>query len=164
MKNIFPKPVSPPKPVKAFGPWLGIVCASISAGMALVHLFRIDTLLPIVDKVTPGNATEASFVVVFVVMAEVFALPFLLRMKLSPLAHVVSGLLAVFGPLVWLLISIWSFGTGFSTGQMGEFINVTSTPILVIVNSLWVTFAFLTLWALGYNRLKAKDFLGKLAS
>ena len=158
MKNIFPKAVDPPKPLKKYGPWLGIVASAISACMALVHLFRIDTLVPIVDKAVPGGVNQAAFLVVFVVIAEVFALPFLLRMKLSPLAHLMSGTLVVFGPLVWLLVSIWSFGTDISTGQMGEFVHVASTPTLVFVNSLWVAFAFLVLWALGYNRLKTKVF------
>jgi len=161
MKDIFPKAVKPPKLVKSYAPVLGYVAASILAVIAIVHLFRIDTLVPIINGVLPGANGAAGTFVVVIVLAEVFALPFLLRIKLSPLAHIVSGFLAVLAPLMWTLLSIWAYGSELSTGQLGEFVQTPSTWLLLVANALWLGFNFYTLWALGYNNLKIKDALRK---
>ena len=157
MKDIFPKAVHPPKLVKPYGVQLGFVAASVSALFAIVHMFRIDTLVPLLDEVVPGGSGWASTLAVMIVLAEVFALPFALRMKLSPLAHILSGYLLMLAPLLWLLISIWAAGTGSSTGQLGEFVHLPSSTGLVLFNAAWLGFAFYTLYALGYNRLKLSE-------
>lgn len=161
MKDIFPKAVKPPKLVKPYGPTLGYIAASILAIFAIIHLFRIDTLVPIINDALPGGTGAASTFVVVIVLAEVFALPFLLRMKLSPAAHIVSGFLVVLAPLLWTLLAIWSFGGDSSTGQLGEFVHVPATWYVVVLNFIWLGFNFFTLWALGYNNLKVKDVLRK---
>jgi hypothetical protein len=161
MKDIFPKAVKPPKLVKPYGPLLGYAAAVILALFAIIHLFRIDTLVPIVDNALPGGTGIAGTFVVFIVLAEVFALPFLLRVKLSPLAHICSGFLAVLAPLMWTLLAIWSFTGDFSIGQLGEFVHVPSTWYVVVLNFVWLGFNFFVLWTLGYNNLKVKDVLRK---
>lgn len=161
MKDIFPKAVKPPKLVKSYAPLLGYVAAGILAIFAIVHLFRIDTLVPIIDNALPSGTGAASTFVVVIVLAEIFALPFLLRMKLSPLAHILSGFLAVLAPLMWTLVAIWSYSGDFSIGQLGEFVHVPATWYIVVLNFVWLTFNFITLWALGYNNLKVKDILRK---
>lgn len=163
MKNlsIFPKPVDAPAPVKPYGLWLGRAAATISIVFALIHLIRIDTLVPIVDDVLPGGKVIASLTVVLVILAEILAVPFLLRMKLSPLAHIVSGFEAIFAPLTWTLLSIWAIGTGHSTGQLGEFVDTLGSPLLISLNVAWLAFAFYALWTLGYNNLKLKAALRK---
>lgn len=148
-----PKPIDPPKPVKPYAPLLGRILATVSIVFALVHLIRIDSLVQIVGDGLASSALVASLVVIFTLLAEVFAVPFLLRMKLSPLAHLVSGFQAVFAPLMWLLISIWLLGTPYSTGQLGQFVATPSSVPLVLANLAWLSLAFVTLWALGYNRL-----------
>lgn len=154
MKDIFPKAVKPPKLVRSYGPVLGYVAASILAVFAVLHLFRIDTLVTIINEVLPGGTGAASIFVVVVVLAEIFAIPFLLRVNLSPLAHILSGFLVVLAPLMWTLLALWSYGVDLSVGQLGEFIRTTSTWTLIMLNSLWLTYNFFTLWALGYNNLK----------
>lgn len=161
MKDIFPKAVKPPKLVKPYAPILGYVAASILALFAIIHVFRIDTLVPIINTALPGRSTAAGMFVVVVVLAEVFALPFLLRMKLSPLAHICSGFLAVLAPLMWTLLTIWSYGSEFSIGQLGEFVHVPGAWFVVALNFIWLGFNFFTLWTLGYNNLKVKDILRK---
>ena len=159
MKDIFPKAVHPPKLVKSYGPLLGYLASAVFVLMVLVHLFRIDTLVPIIDKVLPGGNGSAGTFVVAVVLAEVFAIPFLLRVKLSPLAHFVSGFLAVLAPLMWTLLAIWTYGLNLSTGQFGEFLSVNSTWWLIVINLVWLSFNFFTLWTLGYNNLSVKAML-----
>lgn len=161
MKDIFPKAIKPPKLVKPYGPLLGYIAASILGAFAIVHLFRIDTLVDIVDQLLSGGATAAGWFVVVVVLAEVFALPFLLRMKLSPAAHIVSGFNTILAPLMWTLFAIWSYGSTLSIGQFGELIELSSTWYVIALNFVWLGFNFYTLWALGYNNLHVKDVLKK---
>ncbi len=160
-KSIFPKAVEPPKLVKPYGVQLGWIAAAISISFAVLHMFRIDTLLPIIDRALPGGSTTAIIFVIAVILAEIFALPFLMRMKLSPLAHFKSGFLAVLAPLLWLLVSVWSLGMEYSTGQFGQFASTPSTWPLVLANFAWLTFVFFALWTLGYNNLKVRDLLKK---
>lgn len=161
MKNIFAKAVAPPKLVKPYGPLLGRVAAGIMVVMAVIHLFRIDTLVSIVNTVLPGGPTAAGAFVVAVILAEVFAIPFLLRMKLSRLAHLASGFAAIFAPLLWSLLSIWAYGIAESTGQLGQFVATPSRELSLALNVIWITLNFVTLWSLGYNNLKLKDVLKK---
>lgn len=157
MKDIFPKAVKPPKLVKPYAPMLGYGAAGILALFAIIHLFRIDTLVPIINDALPGSTNTAGMFVVTVVLAEVFALPFLLRMKLSPLAHILSGFLAILAPLMWTLLAIWSSGSELSIGQLGEFVHVPGVWSVVVLNFIWLGYNFYTLWALGYNNLKVTD-------
>ena len=156
-----PKAVNPPKLVKPYGVWFGRAAAAILALMAVVHLFRIDTFIPILDNALPGGSTAAAWIAVLIVLTEVFAIPFALRMKLSPLAQLKSGALIVFAPLWWMLISIWSYGESASTGQLGEFVATPSDATLVTLNLAWVALSYATLWLLGYNSFKLSNLLKK---
>lgn len=161
MKDIFPRPVAPPKLVKQYGPKLGYIVAGISGVFAVLHLMRIDLLVPALNKTIPGDTGWASIIAVLIVMAEVFAIPFALRMKLSTLAHIMSGFQVVFAPLLWSLITIWAYGTDVTTGQFTSFLYTPSSLWLILFNLAWLTFAFYTLWTLGYNQLKMPRLLSK---
>lgn len=154
LKFIFPKAVQPPKLVKPVGLWLGRGLAVISGGFALTHLARIDTFVPVLDKTIPGSTNWAGLVATLIILAEIFALPFLLRIKLSPMAHIVSGFMAILAPLLWSMIAIWAYGTDVSIGQFSAFLNTPTSWWLIASNIVWLTYSFYTLWSLGYNRLK----------
>ncbi len=159
MKVLFPTAINPPKLVKPYGPLLGYIATVALVSMAVIHLFRLDTLVPIIDKVLPnGSGTAGTFVMV-VVLSEIFAIPFMFRLKLSPLAHLSSGFLAILAPLMWTLLTIWTYGLGNSTGQFGESMPSPSTWWLIVLNLVWLTFNFVALWALGYNNLNIREFL-----
>jgi hypothetical protein len=153
--------VAPPKLAKPYGIWLGRAAAFLLVGFALIHLFRIDTFLPILDEVLPGGNGVATFVGLVIIFSEIFAIPFALRIKLSPLTHLKSGALMALAPLWWLLISIWSYGSPASTGQFGEFLDVHASGWLILLNVLWVSFNYYALYTLGYNRLSVKALLRK---
>lgn len=156
-----PSAVKPPKTVKPYGILLGRIAAAILIIMALIHLFRIDTFIPTLDNLMPGGQLIACVTAMVIILSEVFAVPFALRMKLSPLAHVVSGLLLAFAPLWWLLVGIWSFGFPGSIGIFGSFLDVPSAALVLVVCFLWVAFNYYTLYTLGYNRLKLRPLLKK---
>jgi hypothetical protein len=156
-----PTSSNPPKLVKPYGAWVGRAAAALLAAMALTHLFRIDTLIPIVDEALPGGAGWATVITVLIILSEVFAIPFLLRMKLSLLAQFVSATLAVLAPFLWLLVGIWAYGLGVSTGELGEFVATPSTDALMILNLVWLALNYYALWLLGYNKLPLKKLVAK---
>jgi len=156
-----PHATNPPKLVKPSGVWLGRVAAAILVLFALIHLFRIDTFIPILDGVLPGGAGWGTFIALLIILSEIFAVPFALRMKMSLLAHAKSGLLMVLSPFLWLLVCIWAYGTGLSTGQLGQFIETPSNDIVVLLNLGWLGFSYYALWLLGYNNLPLKKLLKK---
>jgi hypothetical protein len=158
---VLPKAIKPPKPLKSYGIWLGRILAAVLVVMALVHLFRIDKFIPILDDILPGGSGVAGFVGVVIILTQVFAIPFALRMKLSPLAHVVSGALVVLAPLWWLLIDIWTFGLVGTTGQLSSFVDVPSNVAVLTLNIVWLAFGYYTLYLLGYNNLKIRSVLKK---
>lgn len=158
MKITFPIAVNPPKLVKPYGPTLGYIVAVVAVMLGVIQLFRIDTLLPIVMTALGTQGRAMTFVIV-VTCAEVFAIPFALRMKLSPLAHVMSGFMITLAPLMWTLLAIWCYGTGMPTGQLGEFVSLPSSWWLIAINLFWLALSFTALWALGYNNMKIKDML-----
>ncbi len=151
MKYKLPIATDPPKLRVKRGPLLGWIAAVIMIGFALVHLFRIDTFIPELAMVFDNNQDLAQVFAAGIVTMEVFALPFLMRMRLSPLAHYVSGALAVIVPLKWLLISVWMYGADYSTAQLGEFVALPSNWLLVGANFVWLVFSYYTIWALGYD-------------
>jgi hypothetical protein len=151
---VLPKAVNPPRLVKSYGVWLGRVSALILVAMVLVHLFRIDSFIPALDGILPGAHTAATFFGLAIIFVELFSIPFVLRMKLSPLAHIVSGALVVIAPLLWVLVDVWSYGLGASTGQLNTFVALPSTTPVIMINILWLVFNYLALYSLGYNNIK----------
>lgn len=139
-----------------YGARLGWIATAILAGIAVIQLFRIDTFVPLLDMALPGGRTAASWLAMVIIISEVFALPFLMRMKLSPLAGLVSGALSVLAPLWWLLIAIWSYDLPVSTAQLGEFVTTHSTVWVVLINAAWLCYAYVALWALGYDYHKGE--------
>jgi hypothetical protein len=148
-----PIAVNPPKPRASYAIYAGWIAGGVSTLAALLHLFRIDTLLPLLDKALPGGYTTAAFIGALIVIVEVFSVPFLLRMKLSPLMQLKSGFNAVLAPLAWVLITIWGFGHSTSTAEFGEFLKTPSTIPLLMLNTAWLGFNLWTLWLLGYDRV-----------
>ena len=153
-----PHASNPPKLEKPYGAWLGRIAAALLVVMALIHLFRIDTLIPLLNEVLPGGAT---FVALLVVLTEIFAVPFALRMKLSLLAQFVSATFIILAPFLWLLIGIWAYGLDISTGLLGQFVKTPSVDVTIALTLAWLGFNYYALWALGYNKLPLKKLLKK---
>lgn len=151
MRYTLPASQPAPKLRNKHGVLLGWIAAGIMIAFAVIHLFRIDTFVPEFSKALGGNRTLTLWMASSVVIAEVFALPFLLRMRLSPLAQYISGAFGVAVPLVWLLVAVWTYGGTVSTAQLGEFKSLPSSWLLIVANSTWLVFAYFILWALGYD-------------
>ncbi len=157
MKIHFVHTVDPPKVLNKKAPLMGKIAALVLVVLVTIHLVRIDSFVQILDTVLPGGSGWAGYVAASILLSELFAIPFLLRLRLSFAANIFSGAFAVLAPLWWVLISIWSLGLADSTGELGQFIVTTSTLWLVTANIVWLSYNFLTLSLLGYNSLNIKD-------
>ncbi len=152
MKYKLPLAVAPPKLRAKHGIMLGWGATVILIIFSLVHLFRIDTFVPEMARVFNNSVGLAFLASALIVTMEVFALPFLMRVRLSPLAQYVSGAFVVMVPLFWLLVSVWTFGLSISTAQLGEFVSLPSSWVLLAANIVWLLFSYYVIWALGYDR------------
>ncbi|MDB5179460.1 MAG: rane protein of unknown function [Candidatus Saccharibacteria bacterium] len=106
--SIFPQPTPAPTPKTKNVEKIAIFYAVILVIMAVAQLFTFDEFLNLVTSFNfPGGIRYAHFIAAFVVVAEVFALPFLLRMPLSTAFRWFSMILGWFVALVWAKITIW---------------------------------------------------------
>lgn len=79
---------------------------------AVTQLFSFTNFQLLVESYwLPGGAQGAAFLSGIIVVAEVFALPFLLRMKVSIAMRVISMIFGWLVPLIWVGINIWSLTT-----------------------------------------------------
>lgn len=154
---VLPRSVPPPKVLHPRAVWFGRVAATVLILMALIHLFRIDTFLPVLDEILPGDRVAANLIGILTILSEVFAIPFVLRMRLSVLAQLMSGALVVIAPLWWVLIDLWTIGLVDKTGQLGAFVTVPSNGWVLGLNLVWLSLSYYILYLLGYNRLTVKN-------
>lgn len=87
---------------------MSYVYAATLTIMALSQLFSFEGFLALLESFSlPGGAVTAHLIGSFLVVCEVFALPFLLRLALSPLMRIVSMILSWIVPVLWFLLSMW---------------------------------------------------------
>lgn len=153
----FPAATAPPQPKRAYAPWLGAFAALIMIAFALIHLFRIDTFLPLIQSSTGLNVTSAYLVGTLIPVAEVFAVPFLLRMYLSPLMRAISAVLVIVIPITWLLFTIARYVSGSSIAQFGEFYMIESNVISISLNTMWLSLNVFTVFILGSIAKRKSD-------
>lgn len=104
----FPQ-ATPPAPLKTehIRP-ISLFYAVMLIVMAVGQLFSFEKFIPLIDSFDlPGGQGMGTLVAGLIVVAEVFALPFLIRMRVSPLMRWLSVFFAGLVPLLWVLLSIW---------------------------------------------------------
>jgi hypothetical protein len=104
----FASALNAPEPKSQYVRTISLLLAGIFTAFAFSQLYSFDEFTEIVASYGLfGGADTAEVFAAVIVVLEVFALPFLLRMRLSRLMRVMSmgcGWLVVF---VWALISKW---------------------------------------------------------
>jgi len=74
----------------------------------LAQLFTFDDFLILLDSFwLPGGKPVACLLGSIIVVCEVFAVPFLLNVKMSPLMRDISMVLGWLVPIIWLKLSLW---------------------------------------------------------
>jgi hypothetical protein len=99
---------------------VAIFYACILTVFALAQLFSFDDFLGLIESFwLPGGAPAAYFLAAFIVIAEVFTLPFLLQMRVSGMFRFVSMVLGWVVPAIWLILCIWLLSTTNAVDNIG---------------------------------------------
>lgn len=142
---IFVKAIPAPEPRSVAVKWGAWVYAAVLVAMILSQLFAFEKFIPLIEAYRlPGGEGIAALVASIIVILEVFSLPYLLRMPLSPLARLCSMVGSVVVPFVWLLLGIGAFALGLTNaGIFGPKVDVSAAmqtvfAILLGGLSVWV--------------------------
>jgi len=146
--SILPTPTDAPAARTRDSKRIAIFYAGILAVMAIAQLFTFDTFLELVKTFGfAGGVGYAYFLAAFLVVAEVFALPFLLRMPLSPAFRWVSMVLGWIAAAIWIKITIWLVTQGsavVSVGFLGTLVDIMPSWWVVFMS---LTFGILAAWS-----------------
>ena len=107
--------------------------------MVLSQLMTIEKLLPIIENYQlPGGSPTAKITIFLLAVSGIFALPFLLRMSLSPLFRICSTILLNVYALIWVKLGVWVMisnpplvGTGL-LGGLSEIYQKLQSYLLVL--------------------------------
>jgi heme/copper-type cytochrome/quinol oxidase subunit 4 len=115
---------------------IGLLYAIAILVFAVSQLFTFEGFLTLLDSFgLPGGSSTAQVLAAVIVIAEVFALPFLLRMRLSPAMRVVSMVCGWLVALVWLALSLWVMLTVNAISNIG-FLG----DVIPLVPGWWTVF------------------------
>jgi hypothetical protein len=108
---------------------LAMLYAVILVAFAVSQLFTFEafnTLL--VSFWLPGGARSAHVLAAMIVITEVFALPFLLRMRTSVAMRIVSMVCGWLVAVIWLFLTLWiilSINALSNVGFLGDIVHLT---------------------------------------
>ena len=106
--SIFVQPTEAPAYKDNLTAVASLCLAAIFILMAVGQLFKFERFPDLLGGYwIIGGQAMAHLLAALLVTAEVFALPFLLRVRVSPLMRIVSLLAGGFVALSWLLLSFW---------------------------------------------------------
>lgn len=147
--SIFAKVTEPSKPKTANIFPLSLAYATVLVIVAVAQLFSFNDFQSLIDSFwLPGGSPTAYFLSGLIVVAEVFALPFLLRMKISPLMRYLSMGLGWFVPVFWLGISLWLVVTTNAINNVGILGTVVKLApgwwmvfisLALIIAAIWIS-------------------------
>lgn len=87
---------------------VALLLAGIFTVMAVAQLFTFEDFPALIaDFLLPSGSKAASLIAAFIVTFEIFAIPFLLGMALSPLMRWTSMLFGWAVVAIWVFISLW---------------------------------------------------------
>ncbi|MBI3494657.1 hypothetical protein HY004_01585 [Candidatus Saccharibacteria bacterium] len=125
--------------------------SAIIIAMVVAQLMTIEKLLPIIENYQlPGGSPSAKIIIFLSATCGVFALPFLLRMNLSPLFRILSALLLNVYALIWLGLGLWItvnnpplIGTGLFGGLLKSIPGEVVLPFgsLLFVGTVFITWS-----------------------
>lgn len=106
MQKVYITPALAPKTPRIVP--VATLYAVILTVMAVSQLFYFEEFISLIGSfwLPVGRAGEY-LLASSIVIVEVFALPFLLRMYLSPLMRVVSMICGWIAPTIWLILCVW---------------------------------------------------------
>jgi len=125
-----------------------LLLAAILLIMLVAQLFSYDHFPALIASLWfPGGEQSAQFLAAFIVVAELFALPFLIRMKVSIGFRVMSMLMGWIAVAIWIKIALWAMlatNRSSNIGLLGDTISIAPGWGIVCVS---IALGVLTVWA-----------------
>lgn len=139
--SFFIQPTYAPQPRGEATVPISLLYAGILTVMAVSQLFTFEEFLSLLQSFDlPMSAAMAYVLGPVIVVCEVLALPFLLRMSLSPAFRWLSMVLGWLVPILWLFLSMWVLASGAQAetfGFLGTVVSLTPGWWGVLL-SLWL--------------------------
>jgi len=158
--SFFVQSTPAPTPRSADSAKIAILYAIILVVFAVAQLFTFEEFLVFIQSTNLpfGESLSYAFAPLLIV-AEVFALPYLLRMRLSPAFRYISLFLGCLAASLWIFLSSWIVFTGAAVDTIGFLGTLASlTPgwwAIFISLSLGVLAAW-SAWGLWPGQRKAE--------
>lgn len=144
--SILVKPTTALKPRTVQSGQMSLLFAGLLTVMAVAQLFTFEHFVVLLEDLSLPLGIPSLLVASLVVIAEVFALPFLLRMDLSIAFRWLSMFLGWFVVVFWLLLSCWvwfSVPLVESAGFLGT-VPLPPGPWMILLS---VSMAILAIWS-----------------
>lgn len=125
--SIFIQATAAPKPKSALIEKVSTLLAGVFVVLAVAQLFGFENFPLVIEAwQLPGVGGSASALLAAgIVVCEVLAVPFLLRMRLSPVMRFLSMIVGWLAGVWWLLVTIWQTVAGI----MGESVGLLGSTI-----------------------------------
>lgn len=150
--TILTKATSPVAPKNLLTIQIALAYAVILVVLAVAQLFSFEKFLPIVrDFALPGGRPVAYFLATFIVITEVFALPYLLRMRVSFAMRLLSMIMTWLVALLWIGIALWLIITSSTVTNIGLFGDVVALApgwLSVIIGLVFGVLAICVSWGM----------------
>jgi hypothetical protein len=146
--SFFAQPSAPPKPKTANVRLVCLLLAAMLVVLAVAQLFTFEQFAEVfIAMALPGSDVLAPVYGAVIVTLEVFALPFLLAMRLSTAMRIFSMVVGWLAIAVWLFLSVW----GASMGEIAANSGLLGATVVLPVGWWSVSFSIalgvLAAWA-----------------
>jgi hypothetical protein len=143
--SFFVKSTPAPKPRTAESAQIAILYAVVLVVFVVTQLFTFEEFLVYIQSVNLPFSEKVNYAFVpLLVAAELFSLPFLLRMRLSPVFRYLSLFLGCVVAGLWIFLSSWIVLSGALVDSIG-FLGT----LVVITPGWWAIFTSLSLGVLA---------------
>lgn len=144
----FVKSEQPSKPKNKYTEITAYIQAAILVVLSLIQLFFLQDFLDIFTNMELGTQSQAYLLGAFIIWAEVFSIPFLLRMKLSRAFRAFCMLLLWVITIFWLYLALRLPFDGRDSGLLGGFIKVSSGLPLAVFAIIFGSLSMNNIWGL----------------
>lgn len=156
--SILVTPTKAPVPRTKDAAMISILYAVFLVILAVTQLFTFDTFLQLLGTFDlPGGEQGAYLLGSLLVVSEVFALPFLLRMSMSPAFRWLSIGLGWLAAALWVFISLWLVLTEpivINVGFLGTLTDLMPGWWAVLVSVSLLILAIWSSWGMWPAKVK----------
>ena len=139
---------------------IAILYAAILVILAVAQLFSFEEFLVHFQSIGLLISNEQAYILApIIVIAEVFALPFLLRMRLSPAFRILSMFLGWLAAGLWVFVTFWLASTqsqADTVGFLGTVVNLMPGWWAVFISLSFAVLAAWSSWGLWPRKRTAK--------